>query len=281
MYLLHPAVDRGHQRGDGDLHGLTGVKLALIGVAVILREAHPRVVHELGDLLCADLVAHRELCGLKQLTGVGRRQRQRRNILVGRIELLLIALYVRLCLAHLFLRIGRIIGKERVARGDLLPLGHEDVAHGARGRKRDALALLRLDHTAAVDHRGNGAVVHNGGTDLRLTLLLSEFLKEGEADRKHQYGGNDTAHDLFALFPALRRRWSAARCAGRGRRFYGALRRRRLRDGFHRLFHVAVLPFPDLLCVIHFIQYNTGFLRSLCEMVTIWKQNVTISLCCF
>jgi len=36
----------------------------------------------------------RELRGLKQLTGVGRRQRQRRNILVGRIELLLIALYV-------------------------------------------------------------------------------------------------------------------------------------------------------------------------------------------
>ena len=149
MYLFHPALDRCHQRGDGDLHGLTGVKLALIGVAVILREAHPRVVHELGDLLCADLVAHRELRGLKQLTGVGRRQRQRRNILVGRIELLLIALYVRLCLAHLFLRIGRIIGKERVARGDLLPLGHEDIAHGARGRKRDALALLRLDHTAA------------------------------------------------------------------------------------------------------------------------------------
>ena len=149
MYLFHRALDRCHQRGDGDLHGLTGVKLALIGVAVILREAHPRVVHELGDLLCADLVAHRELRGLKQLTGVGRRQRQRRNILVGRIELLLIALYVRLCLAHLFLRIGRIIGKERVARGDLLPLSHEDIAHGARGRKRDALALLRLDHTAA------------------------------------------------------------------------------------------------------------------------------------
>ena len=49
-----------HQRGDGDLHGLTGVKLALIGVAVILREAHLRVVHERGDLLRADLVADRE-----------------------------------------------------------------------------------------------------------------------------------------------------------------------------------------------------------------------------
>ena len=281
MYLLHPAVDRGHQRGDGDLHGLTGVKLALIGVAVILREAHLRVVHERGDLLCADLVADRELHGLEELAGVGRGQIELGNVFISRVELLLVALDVRLCLAHLFLRIGRIIGKERVARGDLLPLGHEDVAHGARGRKRDALALLRLDHTAAVDHRGDGAVVHNGSADLRLTLLLSEFLKEGEADRKHQYGGNDAPHSLFAFFPVFRRRWSAARCAGRGRRFYGALRRRRLRDGFHRLFHVAVLPFPDLLCVIHFIQYNTGFLRSLCEMVTIWIQNVTISLCCF
>ena len=230
---------------------------------------------------CADLVADRELHGLKELAGVGRGQIELGNVFISRVELLLVALDVRLCLAHLFLRIGRIIGEERVARGDFLPLGHEDVAHGARGRKRDALALLRLDHTAAVDHRGDGAVVHNGSADLRLTLLLSEFLKEGEADRKHQYGGNDAPHGLFAFFPVFRRR-RAVRCTGRcPRRLSGSLRWRRLRDGFHCLFHVAFLPFPDLLCVIHFIQYNTGFLRSLCEMVTIWIQIVTISLCCF
>lgn len=74
------------------------------------------------------LVADRELHGLEELAGVGRGQIELGNVFISRVELLLVALDVRLCLAHLFLRIGRIIGKERVARGDLLPLGHEDVA---------------------------------------------------------------------------------------------------------------------------------------------------------
>ena len=283
MYLFHRALDRCHQRGDRDLHVLSGIKLALVGIAEILCQAHPRVVHERGDLLTADLVAHRELHGLKQLTGVGRRQRQRRDILVGCVELLLIALDVRFCITHLLLRSGRIIGEKRVPRHDLLALGDKHIRHGACRGKRDGLAVLCLDHTAALHGGGDRAVHHRVGHDLLLAgaFLLAEVPVKPEAKRDHQYECDDAAGGLFALLLALRRRWSAARCAGRGRRFYGALRRRRLRDGFHRLFHVAVLPFPDLLCVIHFIQYNTGFLRSLCEMVTIWIQNVTISLCCF
>ena len=48
-----------------------------------------------------------------------------------------------------------------------------------------------------------GSCHGTGSADLRLTLLLSEFLKEGEADRKHQYGGNDAPHGLFAFFPVF------------------------------------------------------------------------------
>ena len=74
------------------------------------------------------------------------------------------------------------------------------------------LALKRLflafPPTLTAYFRGDGAVVHNGSADLRLTLLLSEFLKEGEADRKHQYGGNDAPHGLFAFFPVFRRLFS-------------------------------------------------------------------------
>ncbi len=273
IYLFHRALDRRHQRGDGDLHGLTGIDLVLVGIAEILREPHPRIVHERRDLLRADLVADRELHGLHELAVVGGRQRQRRDVLIGGIELFLIALDVRLCIAHGFLRGGRVVGKEQIARRDLLALADEHIRHRTGGSQRDRFAVLRLDHAAALHRRGDRAVLHNVGHDLLLAAAaLPCELEVCQTERQYQHERDNAPYGLFAFLLILRRRGSARRT--------GRCRRHRLRGGFHCLFHVADLPFSVLPCVIHFIHYSTGFLRSLCEMVTIWIQNVTIYLCC-
>ena len=174
MYRLHSAGDCGHQSGDGDLHLLPYIQITGIGIAIILLQAHFRVVIELrhngplGNLLTG--IQFRCILSQHNLTGVRRRQVQPRDILLQGGKLLFIARDIRARFIHSCTRRRRVYRKQRVPCRYLLSLCHKYLRHGTGSGDGNGLAVLCAGHTAALHCGSNRAVLHLRGHDLGLRL---------------------------------------------------------------------------------------------------------------
>ena len=202
---LHGALHGGHQRRDGDLHLLPRLQLPGVGVAVILLQTHPGIVREDGDLgALANLVAGVQCHNIHQFSGVGRRKIQPRNVLLQRIDLLLIALNLIAGLLDLRGSIGGINGKQGVPLLHFLSLLHEYIHHRARSGQADGFAGLGLYQTAAVHLGADGTVGHHGGAHLAAAALLFEEFHAACDQGGHDHQRNDPPDRTPPLFLVCR-----------------------------------------------------------------------------
>ena len=202
---LHGALHGGHQRRDGDLHLLPRLHLPGVGVAVILLQTHPGIVREDGDLgALANLVAGVQCHNIHQFSGVGRRKIQPRNVLLQRIDLLLIALNHIAGLLDLRGSIGGINGKQGVPLLHFLSLLHEYIHHRARSGQADSLAVLGLYQTAAVHLGADSAVGHRRHAYLAAAVLLFEEFHAACDQGGHDRQRNDPPDRPPPLFLVCR-----------------------------------------------------------------------------
>ena len=202
VHGLHRTLHRGHQSRDGYINLLPRLQLTGIGVAVILLQTHFRVVRQRGDLgALGNLIAGVQRHHIHQLTGIGGGQVQTRNVLLQRIDLLLVALYLVPGLLDLCGGVGGIDGEQRSPLLHPLALLHEYIHHRTGGGQRDGLAVLGLHQTAALHHGADGAVGHHSGADLAAAaVLFGKVAHAAHCHRRNDCDGDDAANQSPPLF---------------------------------------------------------------------------------
>ena len=130
--LLHRAGEGGHHGGDGDGGALAHRDVVFVGVAEVQGELEPLVVGQGADgLALADLLVGLELGDLHQLPGEGGPDRQVVGLFHQVGHVLLQVIHLLLGGGHGILGLLAADGVERLAHGDSVAGGHQDLLHGA------------------------------------------------------------------------------------------------------------------------------------------------------
>ena len=189
MDRLHRAGNGGHQGRDRNIHRLSHLQVARIGVAVILLQPQTGIVGEDRHLLAlGDGITGIQRHGLHQLAGIAGGEIQSCDVFLGLGELFLIALHIAPGLLHGGLCRRRVDGEQRRAGSHRLTFRHQHIHHCADSGDGDCLTVLGLGQAAALDRGGDGTVLHNVGDHLSLIAALAaqHFQQHHRSDHQQQ-----------------------------------------------------------------------------------------------
>ena len=239
MNRLYGTRNGGHQGGNGNIHRLSRLQIPGIGIAVILLQAHMRIIGQGGNLLIlGNRVAGIQRRHFHQFSGIPGRQIQAGNVLAQSVELLLIALYILARFFHSRTGCLRINGKQRRSGSNLLTLADQHLLYGTGRGQGNGLTLFRLCQTAAFHGGGNGPVLddirHHSGC---LFSLSSKHFEQPNGNCHQYHKRNNPANGLAPLFSGHGVPFLAQRA------LFGNLLLEN-RSGF-RLLHGQVLFFHD------------------------------------